>query len=91
MKRIQLTNEAIRMTNERLAVAADFQVLKSVKAQLDYILDSFRNNRTPTDTEKNRVTLGILAVREFEGSDSEYADILEKVSYLYKHPEVDEI
>lgn len=91
MKKIQLANEAIKLTNERLAVAADFQILKSVKAQLEYILDSFQKNKIPTDVEKDRVTLGVLAVREFEDNDSEYADILEKVSYVYKHPEIDEM
>ncbi len=91
MKRISLANEAIKLTNERLALAPDFQILRSVKAQLDFILDSFQKNKKPTDAEKERVTLGVLAVREFEDNDPEYADILSKVSYLYKHPEIDEI
>lgn len=91
MRKIQLINEAIKLTNERLAISPDFQILKSVKAQLVYILDAIQKDKSPTDSEKNRVTLSILAVREFEANDSEYADILEKVSYLYKHPEIDEI
>ncbi|MBI3561303.1 MAG: hypothetical protein HY080_06260 [Gammaproteobacteria bacterium] len=91
MKKILLTLEAIKLTNDRLAITPDFHLLKSVKAQLNYILESFKQNTKPTDAEKDRITLGILAVRDFEVSDSEYADILEKVSYLYKHPEVDEI
>lgn len=91
MKKTQLAQDALRLTNERLVIAPDFPVLKSVKAQLEYILDSFRSGKKPTESEKDRVTLGTIAVREFENNDSEYADKLEKVSYLYKHPELDEI
>lgn len=91
MKKIELANEVLMLTKERLAIAPDFHTLKSVKTQLDYIFDAFQKNNPPTDAEKDRITLGILAVREFEDTDPEYAEILTKVSYLYKHPEIDEI
>ena len=90
-RKIQLVEEAIRLTEERLAVSSDYPVLKSVKAQPDFVLSAFRDDRRPTATEKDTITLRVLAVREFEATDPEYADILERVSYLYKRPEIHEV
>ena len=58
-KKISLVNEVIKLTNERLVLAPDFQILRSMKTQLDFILDSFQKNKKPTGAEKERVSKNI--------------------------------
>lgn len=79
------------MTKEKLAVATDSQIFKCISAQLEFIEYKFKTSDPPTEEDKERITLGALAAREFETSDPEYADILFKVAYLFKHPEIDKL
>jgi len=82
---------AKKMTAERLAESPDYELYIEVDRQLNLINANVESGNTPTDEQKEEISIGLIAVREFEQTDEEFADILGKVSYLYKHPEVDSV
>lgn len=73
------------MTAERLQRAPTSPLYLSIRAQLQAIADDLETGRAPTPEIQDRVMLGVYAAREFEDDDPEYADVLHKVSYVYKH------
>jgi len=82
---------AKQMTAERLAESPDYELYIEVDRQLKLIKSNVESGNRPTDEQKEEISIGLIAVREFEQTDEEFADILGKVSYLYKHPEVDSV
>ena len=76
-------DKAIAMTDERLT-AAPRDMLKSIRTQLSFMRDTIAAGRAPTVDEKNRLTIGVIAAREFEDSDPAYADALADASFAFK-------
>lgn len=79
-----LLDTALAMVQDRLARAPGWQVLHMIQAQLQAMQDEIMHGRTPTAETKKRINIGVLAVREFEANDPEFADVLTRVAYLYK-------
>ncbi|AEJ20550.1 immunity protein Tsi6 family protein [Gracilinema caldarium] len=79
-----LLDSASKMVNDRLAHAPGWQVLQVIQTQLQAMQDDVNHERVPTAEAKKRINIGVLAVREFEANDPEFADILIKAAYLYK-------
>jgi len=78
-----LLDKAINMLNERLSKAPDWQVLKMIKAQLEAIQSDVNGKGSLDNEQIKNINIGILAVREFEADDPEFADILIKIDYLF--------
>jgi len=69
------------MTDERILRSPDFDVYRSIRAQLAFI-QGHLIERTPIEEhDRERLILGVLAAREFETSDPDYADVMFEVSY----------
>jgi hypothetical protein len=82
---LALVDHGINMTDERLTQTPEFELLGSIRRQLEYIRSQWERGIVPSDVDKKRIIIGILAVREFETDDPEYAGVLETISYRYKH------
>jgi hypothetical protein len=78
----ELVQLGLRLTDERLQQSPEFNLYRSIRAQLEFI-QGHLNEQTPiAESDRQRLILGVLAAREFETSDPDYADVLFKVSYL---------
>ncbi len=91
MQRIDVTKEALNRTEQYIKETPEYDILHSIKAQLEFILESYKNKKVPTEEDKDKIIIGLYGIREFEGTDPEYADLLSRASYFYKNPEVNTI
>lgn len=73
-----------KMVAERMAAAPDFEIFDSIKNQLDFIRTTVETGRRPTNDEKERLTIGVYAAREFETNDPDFANVLFDIAYLFK-------
>lgn len=68
--------------------APDFQLWKSIEAQLNFIISDFSDSGVfLNQADKDRVSqiiMGLQAVREIESSDPQLADLLCEIDYEYK-------
>jgi hypothetical protein len=69
------------MTDERILQSPDFQIYRSIRAQLQFIQGHLVDRTPIAEEDRQRLILGVLAAREFETSDPDYADVLFEVSY----------
>lgn len=83
MQLAALLERAIPMVEGRLNKAPGFAPLSSALAQLRKMKADVDANTSPSREERNSITLGVLAAREFETDDLELADTLVKAEYLY--------
>ncbi len=81
MNTINIINEAIKTSKARLKVAPDFPIFQSIDAQLVY-MEKLITGKINDKSKLNQINVGLYAVKELEGSDSEFADILKKVQYI---------
>lgn len=80
MKNSDLFRNALMETEERLNIFPSFQVLLSVRNQLNYLIqlaDGIETDRTLLST----IIIGHYAAREFEDSDPLYASLLQRCQY----------
>jgi hypothetical protein len=77
----RLVQRGLMLIGERLARSPDWGLYRSVQAQLEFIRGKLVRGERPSDAEKDRIILGLLAVREFENVDDELADVLHAVNY----------
>jgi hypothetical protein len=70
---------------DRIAAAApDWNVPQSITAQLAQIRADAEADRRPGPDVLRRINIGLLAVREFETSDPEFADVLIEIANRYE-------
>ncbi|NLE87288.1 MAG: hypothetical protein GX607_12915 [Myxococcales bacterium] len=79
-----MLDDARRRTDEMLAFDPDRDMLKIIRAQLDFMDRCTKGGRTPTEEEAERITLGAIAVRNLEEEDPEYADWLKELAYAFR-------
>ena len=78
-----LVDEGLRLIAERLAKSPDFGLFQSVQKQLEFIKETLTSGKRPSAADKDRLTIGVLAAREFEDNDPDLADVLFRVSYAF--------
>lgn len=72
--------ETLNKSFELFRPETDWQPIKSVRIQLQYIYDALQGNN---DRSKlSEINIGIIAVREFENKYDEFADMLHDVSEI---------
>lgn len=81
---LHLLTKALSMVDEKLNKTPEPQTLRTIKSQLLYIKDNILNNGKLDSQTKINIKIGLLAAREFEADDPEFADILQKVDYYFK-------
>ena len=59
-------------------------MLGSIQNQLRFMQAAVAAGRTPTIAEKNSLSAGVIAVREFETNDPEYCDALCAAVFAFK-------
>lgn len=91
MNLIEAYKLATKMTLLRLSEDPSYDLYIEVNKQLSSMGSNILNHVEPTEEEKSSRSIGLIAARELEQTDEEYADALSKLSYLYKHPEISEI
>jgi hypothetical protein len=81
-----LVDKALAMTEERMVDGAGSvsAMFSSIKNQLRFMRETIDAGRSPTTEEKNRLTLDVIAVREFENSDLAYCDALCDATYEFR-------
>jgi hypothetical protein len=73
----EILKEAILQTEKYIQVYPELTMYKSILNQLIFIQNIVVNeNRVPEKEEIDRVTLGSIAVKNFDYEHDEYADIL---------------
>ncbi|MBI4941368.1 MAG: hypothetical protein HY830_11535 [Actinobacteria bacterium] len=80
-------DRARAMTDERLAVAPPGSlrtVYTSIRNQLEYMRETLASGVGPAVADVNRLTLGVIAVREFEASDLAYCDAVCDAVFTFK-------
>jgi Tsi6 len=76
-----LVERGLRMTDERILLSPGFDLYHSIRAQLAFIQGHLIDRSPIAEEDRQRLILGVLAAREFETSDPDYADVLFDVSY----------
>lgn len=82
-----LIDTALTMTEERLASLPDGPLqgmFGSIRNQLVFMRDTVAAGGSASIAEKNSLTLGVIAVREFETSDLPYCDAICEAVYQFK-------
>lgn len=82
-----LVETALAMTEERLAraPAGNMQnMFGSIRNQLEFMRHTVVAGAVPTIAEKNSLSLGVIAVREFEASDVVYCDAICDAVFAFK-------
>ena len=76
-------DKALQMTDDRQRTSP-LPMLSSIRTQLQFMKDTVAAGKAPTTDEKNRLTIGVIAAREFEDSDPDYADALSDAVFEFK-------
>lgn len=82
-----LIDRALQMTEERLADApagSMHGMYSSIRNQLRFMKDTIAAGTLASIEDKNRLTLHVIAVREFDTSDPDYCGALCNAAYLFK-------
>ena len=80
---VSMIDKALQMTDERLRTSP-LPMLSSIRTQLQFMKDTVAAGRAPTTDEKNRLTIGVIAARELEQTDSDYAEALSDAVFEFK-------
>jgi Tsi6 len=73
-----------QMTAERVTNFPKFGPYKHVQDQIVYIEGFVRAKKIPTEVEKQKVDIGIMALKEFDSEDPDYAKSLMKLSRRFE-------
>lgn len=82
-----LIDRALAMTDERTAAIGPSSLdpmSGSIRSQLVFMRAVVVADRAATTDELNRLTLGVIAIREFEADDEDYCDALTKALHAFK-------
>jgi Tsi6 len=78
-----VVDKAREVTRERAVASKGNPVYASIEAQLLWISQVLDSGTRPSLDETNRLILGIIAAREFEGIAPSYASMLHDISYRF--------
>lgn len=76
--------KAQKMIAERLLLVPTYGVYIHARDQLNLIEIVLSNGLTPTEVQKGKIDIALMAVKELESSEPELADILCMVDYHFK-------
>jgi hypothetical protein len=75
----------IHQTEEFEKLDPNWELLKGIHRQLDFMKSCAANGRTPTSEEGSRVNVGPIAAKNLEDSQPEYAEWLMELDYAFRH------
>lgn len=80
-----ILDKAVVHTDKLAALDPTFRLPAMIRPQLDFISQFLKENRVPAAEERARVNIGVLAVRNFDDTDPEYANWLKALNYAFKN------
>jgi len=75
--------QALPKAKEISASLPDDPFQKSVLAQLEFMAQSLANGHIPTYDERQRINIGVIAMRTLEDSFPDYASLLSELDYAF--------
>jgi len=75
--------EAIFQADQRLQRSPNWVPMQVVKRQLDAMRQWTQQLRTPTEEERKKINIGLIAAREFD-DDEEMASLCHKLNYFFQ-------
>lgn len=76
--------QAQAMTEDRLRKFPAYGVFLHASEQLALIQQVLNEARAPTQAERDALDIGLMAAKELEAQDPEYADVLMLLDYEFK-------
>lgn len=76
---------ALERTVELRQATPEYEILGSILHQLEFIQQHLDRHRKPATADRERIILGVQAVRELEDSDPDYARQLMEIDYAFRH------
>lgn len=80
-----ILEKARARTEEMARLGSSFALPSVIAPQLDLIAGFLAENRAPVAEDRARLTIGVLAVRNFEDADPAYAGWLMSLDYAFKN------
>jgi len=85
---IKSTELALKETESRLLAAPTYGVYIHAKQQLELMLSALKKQPLPSQSARYFVDIGLMAAKELEASDPNYADVLMLADYEFKLAEL---
>jgi Tsi6 len=79
----KLVSTAKEMTNQGIKQYPKYPPYRHAQEQLDEIERYVKNRKVPTQEERKHIDIGIMAFKEFEPREPEYAKLLMEIATLY--------
>jgi len=82
-----LVEQALAMTEERLGrlpAGSVHDMFSSIRNQLEFMHRTADAGSVPSVAERNSLSLGVIAVREFEITDAAYCDAICDAVYAFE-------
>jgi hypothetical protein len=80
----RLVSEAQKETEDRLKQYSEYGLYIHAKSQLSFIKNKIGKSETVNEEDKKSINIGIMAVKELDASEPEYARLLMKISIKFK-------
>jgi hypothetical protein len=80
-----ILQRALARTDQLAKLDPSFKLPSVIRPQLEFIGQFLRENRVPSNDDRARVTIGVLAVRNFDDGDPEYSKWLKALNYAFNH------
>jgi hypothetical protein len=77
--------KAVVRTDELAALDPSFKLPSVIRPQLDFMSQVLKENRVSAPEERARINIGVIAVRNFDDSDPEYATWLKALDHAFKN------
>ena len=75
--------EAIYQCDKRLQQAPSWEPMKVVRRQLEAMRSWTEKMRTPTEEERKKINIGVIALRNFD-DDTELSDLCHELNYFFQ-------
>lgn len=80
----ELVSKALDITNDKLIKYPEYGVYIHAKEQLLLIQSFIDKNKSPNHSDKDKINIGLMAVKELESVDPDYCYILCEVDYRFR-------
>jgi hypothetical protein len=82
---LELLERALSRTEKFSLIDPSFSLFQIIRAQLEFMRAKATAGVAPSPADRDRVDVGVRAVRELEESDPEYAKWLVNLNYAFRH------
>jgi len=79
-----LVYKALSVTDAKLSKSPNYGVYIHAKEQLSIIKLFIEREQVPTQSDKDKINIGLMAVKELESTDPDYCYLLCEVDYSFR-------